>query len=200
MGFQYRAGNPHVNSFVLGPAVINTHTPSCRPTRSPVTRPPAAAHSSRWVARTALAVTRSPPLPLPGCLVRAPELGRPLRLDRPRPRRCPPSFICLSDSQQLNCPRQEGLRASWDLKGEIRVFSPDRNLSREILYLSTNFLSAHSPIEDGIRGVSFCTAFRSRINHALSERARVKPANEPARKDSSIRKNRCLKREFLRGT
>ena len=60
-----------------------------------------------------------------------------------------------SDSQQLNCLRQGGFRASRDLKGEIRVFSPDRSLSREILFLSTNFLSAQSPFEDGIREVSY---------------------------------------------
>ena len=66
-----------------------------------------------------------------------------------------------SDSQQLNCLRQGGLRASWDLKGEIRVFSPDRSLSREILFLSTNFLSAQSPFEDGIREVSFLLRFCS---------------------------------------
>jgi len=35
------------------------------------------------------------------------------------------------------------------------VFSPDRSLSREILFLSTNFLSAQSPVEDGFREVSF---------------------------------------------
>ena len=99
-----------------------------------------------------------------------------------------------SDSQQLNLLRQGGFRASRDLKGEIRVFSPDRNLSREILFLSTNFLSAQSPFEDGIREVSFFTAFWFRINHVLSERARVKPARVPARKDSSTRKNRLAQR------
>jgi len=57
--------------------------------------------------------------------------------------------------QQLNCLRQGGLRASWDLQGEIRVFSSDRSLSRQILFLSTNFLSAQSPFEDGFREVSF---------------------------------------------
>jgi hypothetical protein len=31
------------------------------------------------------------------------------------------------------------------------VFFPDRSLSREILFPSTNFLSAQSPLEDGIR-------------------------------------------------
>ena len=35
------------------------------------------------------------------------------------------------------------------------MFSPDRSLSREILFLSTNFLSAQSPVEDGFREVSF---------------------------------------------
>jgi len=39
------------------------------------------------------------------------------------------------------------------------VFSPDRSLSREILFLSTNFLSAQSPFEDGIREVSFLPRF-----------------------------------------
>ena len=37
------------------------------------------------------------------------------------------------DAQRLNCLRQGGLRASRDLEGEIRVFSQDRSLSREIL-------------------------------------------------------------------
>ena len=31
------------------------------------------------------------------------------------------------------------------------MFFPDRSLSREILFPSTNFLSAQSPFEDGIR-------------------------------------------------
>ena len=39
------------------------------------------------------------------------------------------------------------------------MFSPDRSLSREILFLSTNFLSAQSPFEDGIREVSFLPRF-----------------------------------------
>jgi hypothetical protein len=38
--------------------------------------------------------------------------------------------------------------------------------------------------------VSYRVSFR--INHVLSERARVKPARVPARKDSSTRKNRYL--------
>ncbi len=36
-----------------------------------------------------------------------------------------------------------------------------------------------------------------RINHVLSERARVKPARVPARKDSSNRKNRCVRLFFV---
>ena len=43
----------------------------------------------------------------------------------------------MSDSQQLNCLRQGGLRASQDLKGEIRVFSPDRSLSRFFFFQRT---------------------------------------------------------------
>ncbi len=39
------------------------------------------------------------------------------------------------------------------------MFSPDRSLSREILFLSTNILSAISPFEDGIREVSFLPRF-----------------------------------------
>ena len=68
------------------------------------------------------------------------------------------------------------------------MFSPDRSLSR-FFFLSTNFLSAQSPFEDGLREVSFYRV-SFRIKHVLSERARVKPARVPARKDSSTRKNR----------
>jgi hypothetical protein len=39
------------------------------------------------------------------------------------------------------------------------VFFPDRSLSRGILFPSTNFLSAQSPFEDGIREVSFLPRF-----------------------------------------
>ena len=38
-------------------------------------------------------------------------------------------------------------------------FFSDRSLSREILFPSTNFLSAQSPFEDGIREVSFLPRF-----------------------------------------
>ena len=70
------------------------------------------------------------------------------------------------------------------------MFFPDRSLSREILFPSTNFLSAQSRFEDGIREVSFFLPRFVPIKHVLSERARVKPARVPARKDSSTRKNR----------
>ena len=56
------------------------------------------------------------------------------------------------------------------------VFSPDRNLSREILFLSTNFLSAQSPFEDGVRGVSFSPRFV--LNKPCVERASVCQARE----------------------
>ena len=39
------------------------------------------------------------------------------------------------------------------------MFFPDRSLSREILFPSTNFLSAQSPFEDGIREVSSLPRF-----------------------------------------
>ena len=75
------------------------------------------------------------------------------------------------------------------------MFFPDRSLSREILFPSTNFLSAQSPFEDGIREVSFFLPRFVPIKHVLSERARVKPARVPARKDSSTRKNWSPARE-----
>ena len=51
------------------------------------------------------------------------------------------------------------------------MFFPDRSLSREILFLSTNFLSAQSPFEDGIREVIFLP--RLVPNKPCVERARA---------------------------
>ena len=48
-------------------------------------------------------------------------------------------------------------------------FFPDRSLSREILFPSTNFLSAQSPFEDSIREVSFLPRFV--LNKPCVERA-----------------------------
>ena len=47
--------------------------------------------------------------------------------------------------------RQGVLRASRDLKGEIRVVSPDRSLSREILFLFNVIFWLHEtrPFEEG---------------------------------------------------
>jgi hypothetical protein len=72
----------------------------------------------------------------------------------------PGAVIYISDFQNKLAWKFD-ISVSWDLKGEIRVFSQDRSLSRDILFLSTNFLIAQSPFEDGIREVSFFTAFRS---------------------------------------
>jgi hypothetical protein len=62
-----------------------------------------------------------------------------------------PFMIATQRFSAVNCLRQGVLRASRDLKGEIRVVSPDRSLSREILFLFNVIFWLHEtrPFEEG---------------------------------------------------